>query len=514
MKLNKRLELDSPLSLRVLTKDDIFAVVRYMLGLRSGQGRVDDVDSLTNRRVRAVGELLSVQFRAAIPRMRRSIRERIAAMDAETVLPSDLINSRPLSSLIREFFGTFQLSQFMDQTNPLSEFNHKRRLSALGPGGVTRERALVEIRDVHPTHYGRICCIETPEGSNIGLIMSLAVYARINKYGFLETPYRKVVNGVLSDEVVYASPLEEEGLAVAQADSVVDDSGVLSGEVGCRRSGDYTLLPANQVDFIDVAPKQIFSLAGTLIPFLENNDANRALMGANMMRQAVPLLRCEAPLVGTGSESLVIRDSDVSILARRASVVDQADAHRIVVRPFDLDDTSASSPGGRSSVVDVYHLQKFRKSNDGTCIHQKALCVPGQHVEKGDLLADGSATVAGDLALGRNIKVAFAMLDGLGFEDSIILSQALVDNDAFTSIHIKSFSVEARETKIGAEEICFDVPFASEESTPQLGRGGYCFHWVQGGGGRYLGGARQSQSGIAVDGRRKIIACHFCGKSR
>jgi DNA-directed RNA polymerase subunit beta len=505
LKINQRLGLDLPLSLTTLCTKDIFSVVRYMLDLRRGKGYVDDIDSLTNRRVRAVGELLSVQFRSAVPRMKRSVRERMASMDAETVVPSDLINSRPLSSLIREFFGSFQLSQFMDQTNPLSEFNHKRRLSALGPGGVTRDRASIEIRDVHPTHYGRICPVETPEGSNIGLISSLAVYVRINKYGFLETPYRRVVDGIVTDEVVYVSPLEEGGAAVAQADSEMDEAGKLQGLVGCRRLGEYVLLQPNEVDFMDVAPKQILSLAGSLIPFLENNDASRALMGANMMRQAVPLVRCQAPLVGTGSERLVVRDSGVSILAKRSGIVDQANADRIVVRPFEVH--------ADEGIVDVYHLEKFRKSNDGTCICQKALCVPGDHVEKGDILADGSATFAGDLALGRNVKVAFAMMDGLGFEDSIILSQSLVDDDAFTSVHITSLDIVARDTKLGSEEICFDVPFASEESTRHLDEAGIVSIGSKVGPGDVLVGRVSPKAEAPLTAEEKLLRAIFSGKA-
>ena len=505
LKLNRRLGLDFPLSLHTLCVDDIFAVVRYMLGLKRGQGHVDDIDSLTNRRVRAVGELLSAQFRSAVPRMKRSMRERMSLMNVDDVVPADLINSRPLSSLIREFFGSFQLSQFMDQTNPLSEFNHKRRLSALGPGGVTRDRAAIELRDVHPTHYGRICPVETPEGGNIGLISSLAVYVRINKYGFLETPYRRVIDGVVTDDIVYVSPLEEGDASVAQADSVVDASGKLLGLVGCRRLGEYVLLKPENVDFMDVAPKQILSLAGSLIPFLENNDASRALMGANMMRQAVPLVRCQAPLVGTGSENLVVRDSGVSIIAKRSGIVDQADAKRIVVRPFDM-----SVEGG---VVDVYHLEKFRKSNDGTCICQKALCVPGDTVQEGDIIADGAATVAGDLALGRNVKVAFAMMDGFGFEDSIILSQSLVDDDAFTSVHITSLDIVARDTKLGSEEICFDIPFASEESTRHLDEAGIVSIGAKVGPGDVLVGRISPKAEGPLTAEEKLLRAIFSGKA-
>jgi len=432
LKLNSRLGLKAPLSLGILTKDDIITVVRYLLGLRQGQGHVDDIDSLTNRRVRSVGELLEGQYRSGLVRMQRSIRERMAAVDLETAMPNDLLNARPLSAVIREFFGTSQLSQFMEQTNPLSEVNHKRRLSALGPGGLTRERAGIEVRDVHPTHYGRICPVETPEGANIGLINSMAIYARVNPYGFLETPYRKVDKGCLTNEVGYLSAMEEEGHTIAQADVSVDKDGrMVDAFVGCRQSGNYLLVEPEMVDLVDISPKQILSVASALIPFVENDDANRALMGSNMQRQAVPLMRAKAPLVGTGIEGLVIQDSGVIIKARRDSVIEQVDARCIVAKPLVV------LP--KTSVVDIYHLDKFRKSNAGTCIHQKPLVRVGQVVKAGDIIADGAATDRGELALGYNALVAFMSYDGCGFEDSIVLSQRLVEEDAYTSIHIMSW---------------------------------------------------------------------------
>ncbi len=411
VKMNMRLDLDVPDTVRVLRKEDILAVVKTLVDLRDGKGEIDDIDHLGNRRVRSVGELMENQYRVGLLRMERAIKERMSSVDIDTVMPQDLINAKPAAAAVREFFGSSQLSQFMDQTNPLSEITHKRRLSALGPGGLTRERAGFEVRDVHPTHYGRICPIETPEGPNIGLINSLATFARVNKYGFIESPYRKVVDGKLTDEVVYLSAMEEMRHHVAQANAEVDDEGRLIGDlVTCRYQGDVLLVSPDKVDYIDVSPKQLVSVAAALIPFLENDDANRALMGSNMQRQAVPLIKAEAPLVGTGMEEVVARDSGAAIAARRTGIVDQVDATRIVIRA--TEETDPSKPG-----VDIYRLRKFQRSNQNTCINQRPLVNVGDYVQAGDIIADGPSTDLGDLALGKNVLVAFMPWMGYNFED-------------------------------------------------------------------------------------------------
>ncbi len=506
LKVNSRLGINAPLSTRVLQKEDLIAVVRYLLSLKQGRGHVDDIDSLTNRRVRSVGELLEVQYRSGLMRMQRIIRERMTAVDLETAMPNDLLNARPLSSIIREFFGTSQLSQFMDQTNPLSEVNHKRRLSALGPGGLTRDRAGIEVRDVHPTHYGRICPVETPEGANIGLINSMAIYARINPYGFLETPYRRVINGQLTSQVEYVSAMEEEGHTIAQADVSVDDEGRLTDAlVGCRRSGDYVLVSPKEIDFADISPKQILSVASALIPFVENDDANRALMGSNMQRQAVPLMRARAPLIGTGIEGLVIRDSGVIVRARRDGIVNQVDAARIVVRPTDF-----STQG---SVVDIYNLDKFRKSNAGTCIHQKPLVIVGQKLKEGDIIADGAATDRGELALGHNALVAFMPFDGCGFEDSIVLSQRLVDEDAYTSIHIDELETSVRDMKLGYEEVTRDVPGASEEVLRHLDEAGVVYIGADVAPGDILVGKVSPKAEVPLTPEEKLLRAIFSDKA-
>lgn len=506
LKINSRLGLDLPLSVRTLTKEDIVAVVRYLLELKQGRGYVDDIDSLTNRRVRSVGELLEVQYRSGLLRMQRTIRERMTAVDLETAMPNDLLNARPLSSIIREFFGTSQLSQFMDQTNPLSEVNHKRRLSALGPGGLTRDRAGIEVRDVHPTHYGRICPIETPEGANIGLINSMAIYARINQYGFLETPYRKVVDGVLTQEIRYISAMEEERYTIAQADVAVDSQGCLTDRlIGCRRAGDYVLVPPVEVNYADVSPKQILSVAAALIPFMDHDDANRALMGSNMQRQAVPLIRNHAPLVGTGIEGLVIHDSGVVVSARRDGVVEQVDASRIVVRPLTFE------PG--DSVVDIYTLEKFRKSNAGTCIHQRPLVSLGQKIKAGDTIADGAATDRGELALGYNALVAFMPLDGCGFEDSIVLSQRLVNEDVYTSIHIEELETSARDMKLGYEEITRDIPGASEEAIRHLDEAGVAYIGAEVSPGDILVGKVSPKAESPLTPEEKLLRAIFSDKA-
>ncbi|MFV0366859.1 MAG: DNA-directed RNA polymerase subunit beta, partial [Hyphomicrobiaceae bacterium] len=406
VKMNMRLELDAPDTMRTLRKEDILAVIKTLVDLRDGRGDIDDIDHLGNRRVRSVGELMENQYRVGLLRMERAIKERMSSVDIDTVMPQDLINAKPAAAAVREFFGSSQLSQFMDQTNPLSEITHKRRLSALGPGGLTRERAGFEVRDVHPTHYGRICPIETPEGPNIGLINSLATFARVNKYGFIESPYRKVKDGKVSDEVVYLSAMAEMRHHVAQANAEIDEQGRLSDElVTCRYQGDVILVPREKVDYIDVSPKQLVSVAAALIPFLENDDANRALMGSNMQRQAVPLLRAEAPFVGTGMEPIVARDSGAAIAARRGGVVDQVDATRIVIRATEDLDPSKSG-------VDIYRLQKFQRSNQNTCVNQRPLVTVGDVLNKGDIIADGPSTDLGDLALGRNALVAFMPWNG------------------------------------------------------------------------------------------------------
>src|ERR671921_810726 len=466
VKMNMRLDLDAEDTVRTLRREDILAVTKALVDLRDGKGEIDDIDHLGNRRVRSVGELMENQYRLGLLRMERAIKERMSSVDIDTVMPQDLINAKPAAAAVREFFGSSQLSQFMDQTNPLSEVTHKRRLSALGPGGLTRERAGFEVRDVHPTHYGRICPIETPEGPNIGLINSLATFARVNKYGFIETPFRKVRDGKVTEEVAYLSAMEEAKYNVAQANAQIDGKGTLTEDlVVCRRAGDVIVVPPDRVDLMDVSPKQLVSVAAALIPFLENDDANRALMGSNMQRQAVPLVQSDAPFVGTGMEAIVARDSGAAIAARRTGIVDQVDATRIVVRATgEMDPTR---PG-----VDIYRLQKFQRSNQNTCITQKPLVRVGDTVRKGDIIADGPSTEFGELALGRNVLVAFMPWNGYNFEDSILLSERIVKDDVFTSIHIEEFEVMARDTKLGPEEITRDIPNVSEEALKNLDEAG------------------------------------------
>jgi DNA-directed RNA polymerase subunit beta len=469
VKMNMRLDLKCDDTVRTLRTEDIVAVIRTLVDLRDGKGEIDDIDNLGNRRVRSVGELMENQYRLGLLRMERAIKERMSSVDIDTVMPQDLINAKPAAAAVREFFGSSQLSQFMDQTNPLSEITHKRRLSALGPGGLTRERAGFEVRDVHPTHYGRICPIETPEGPNIGLINSLATFARVNKYGFIESPYRKVEKGKLTDEVNYLSAMEEARYHVAQANAEVDAKGKLTDDlIICRYQGDVLPVSSDRVDYIDVSPKQLVSVAAALIPFLENDDANRALMGSNMQRQAVPLIRAEAPLVGTGMEEVVARDSGAAIAARRTGVIDQVDATRVVIRA--TEETDPSKPG-----VDIYRLRKFQRSNQNTCINQRPLVTVGDHVKAGDIIADGPSTDLGDLALGKNVLVAFMPWMGYNFEDSILLSERVVFDDIFTSIHIEEFEVMARDTKLGPEEITRDIPNVSEEALKNLDEAGIVY---------------------------------------
>ncbi len=469
VKMNIRLDIVQSDEMRILTKDDIIAVIKTLVDLRDGRGDVDDIDNLGNRRVRSVGELMENQYRLGLLRMERAIRERMSSVDIDTVMPQDLINAKPASAAVREFFGSSQLSQFMDQTNPLSEITHKRRLSALGPGGLTRERAGFEVRDVHPTHYGRICPIETPEGPNIGLINSLATFARVNKYGFIESPYRRVTDGKTTDEVVYLSAMEEARYHIAQANVKLNPDRTFAEDlIICRYQGDVILVPASKADFIDVSPKQVVSVAAALIPFLENDDANRALMGSNMQRQAVPLIRAEAPLVGTGMESVVARDSGAAIAAKRSGTVDQIDATRIVIRATEETDPSKSG-------VDIYNLRKFQRSNQNTCINQRPLVRVGDRIEFGEIIADGPSTEFGDLALGKNVLVAFMPWQGYNFEDSILLSERIVSTDVFTSIHIEEFEVAARDTKLGPEEITRDIPNVSEEALKNLDEAGIVY---------------------------------------
>jgi DNA-directed RNA polymerase subunit beta len=460
LKLNKRLGLDVPLETRVLTDKDIIEILRYLFDLRAGKGEVDDIDHLGNRRVRAVGELLENQFRIGLVRMERAIKEKMTLTELETAMPHDIINAKPVIAVIKEFFGSSQLSQFMDQTNPMSEITHKRRLSALGPGGLTRERAGFEVRDVHPTHYGRICPVETPEGPNIGLITSLASYARVNDFGFIESPYRKVRDGRVRETIEYLSAIDGENYVIAQATSPLDGKGNLVSEtVSARVGGDFKLVTPEEVQYMDVSPKQIVSVSASLIPFLENDDANRALMGSNMQRQAVPLLNTNAPRVGTGIEAVAARDSGVIIAAKRAGTVETVDASRIVVRCND---------GG----VDVYTLVKFYRSNQATCVNQKPAVRTGDKVKKGQVIADGPATDMGELALGKNVLVAFMPWGGYNFEDAIIISERLVKDDVYTSIHIEEFMIEARETKLGPEEITRDIPNIGEEALSDLDESG------------------------------------------
>ena len=466
VKMNARLDLDAPDDFRVLSKADILAIVKYLHGLKDGQGEVDDIDNLGNRRVRSVGELMENQIRVGLLRMERAIRERMSSVEIDTYMPHDLINAKPVAAAVREFFGSSQLSQFMDQTNPLSEITHKRRLSALGPGGLTRERAGFEVRDVHPTHYGRICPIETPEGPNIGLINSLSTFARVNKYGFIESPYRRVADGKVTDEVIYMSAMEEAKYTIAQANAELDDNGKFMNDlISCRQAGENLMATPDMIQFIDVSPKQIVSVAASLIPFLENDDANRALMGSNMMRQAVPLLKADAPLVGTGMEATVARDSGAAVAARRSGVVVQVDATRIVIQA--TEDLHTGDP-----VVDIYKLSKFQRSNQNTCILQKPLVKVGDEIKAGDIVADGPSTQLGELALGKNVLVAFMPWNGYNFEDSILLSERIVRDDVYTSIHIEEFEVMARDTKLGPEEITRDIPNVGEEALKHLDEAG------------------------------------------
>ncbi len=467
LKLNHKLKIDVPLEQGTLRREDILEVVRYLMELKNGNGQVDDIDHLGNRRVRAVGELVENQFRIGLVRMERAIKERMSLQDIETLMPQELVNYKPASAVIKEFFGSSQLSQFMDQTNPLSEIAHKRRLSALGPGGLTRERAGFEVRDVHPTHYGRVCPIETPEGPNIGLIAALSTYARVNEYGFIETPYREVENNRVTERILYLSALDEEDKVIAQANAKLDERGRFTDEiVSARIGGESTMVRAEDVQYMDVSPNQLVSVAASLIPFLENDDANRALMGSNMQRQAVPLLKPDAPLVGTGLEGTVGRDSGVTVVGKRDGIVESVDAERIVVR------ADKQTKDLRDAGVDIYNLIKYQRSNQNTCINQRPIVVKGERVKSGDVLADGPSTDMGELALGRNVLVAFMPWGGYNFEDSILISERVVKEDLFTSVHIEEFECIARDTKLGPEEITRDIPNVGEEALKDLDQSG------------------------------------------
>ena len=507
VKMNMRLDLDAPDTMRTLRREDIIAVIKALVELRDGKGDIDDIDHLGNRRVRSVGELMENQYRVGLLRMERAIKERMSSVEIDTVMPQDLINAKPAAAAVREFFGSSQLSQFMDQTNPLSEVTHKRRLSALGPGGLTRERAGFEVRDVHPTHYGRMCPIETPEGPNIGLINSLASYARVNKYGFIETPYRVVTDGKVTDEVQYMSATEESRYTIAQANARIDDGNMLADDlVSTRKAGEFELNPPENVTLIDVSPKQLVSVAASLIPFLENDDANRALMGSNMQRQAVPLVKAEAPFVGTGIEEVVARDSGASITAAREGVVDQVDAMRIVIRA-----TGDLHPGDAG--VDIYRLRKFQRSNQNTCINQRPLVKVGDRVRQGEVVADGPSTDLGELALGKNVLVAFMPWNGYNYEDSILISERIVKDDVFTSIHLEEFEVAARDTKLGPEEVTRDIPNVGEEALRNLDEAGIVYIGAEVGPGDILVGKITPKGESPMTPEEKLLRAIFGEKA-
>ncbi|HSH70231.1 MAG TPA: DNA-directed RNA polymerase subunit beta, partial [Deferrisomatales bacterium] len=508
LKLNHKLKLDAPLDQQILTKDDILAVIGYLVGLKNAHGSIDDIDHLGNRRVRSVGELLENRYRVGLVRMERAVKERMSLQEVEALMPHDLINSKPVTAVVKEFFGSGQLSQFMDQTNPLSETTHKRRLSALGPGGLTRERAGFEVRDVHPTHYGRICPIETPEGPNIGLIVSLSIYARVNEYGFIETPYRKVVDSRALEEIVYLTALDEEEHVIVQANAPLDKDGhFLNPMVNARRNGEPALTPVEGCDLMDVSPKQLVSVAAALVPFLEHDDANRALMGANMQRQAVPLLQSQAPLVGTGIERVVAQDSGVTVVARRDGQVESVDASRLVVR-YQEGEGNAMDTG-----VDVYTLTKFQRSNQNTCLNQRPIVRVGDAVRKGDILADGPATSKGELALGKNVLVAFMSWGGYNFEDSIIISERLLERDTFTSVHIEEFECVARDTKLGKEEITCDIPNVGERKLKDLDESGIVRTGAEVGPGDILVGKVTPKGETQLSPEEKLLRAIFGEKA-
>jgi DNA-directed RNA polymerase subunit beta len=507
VKMNSRLEQECSDKITILRNDDIIAIVHKMLDLRDGKDEVDDIDHLGNRRVRSVGELVENQARIGVYRMERAIKEKMTTLDVESAMPQDLINAKPLTVSLKDFFASSQLSQFMDQTNPLSEITHKRRVSALGPGGLTRERAGFEVRDVHPTHYGRICPIETPEGPNIGLINSLSTYAKINKYGFIESPYKKVKDGVVQNNVEYLSAMEETKFTIAQANTKLDKNGKIIEElVSCRQNLNFLLAKPDTIDYIDVSPKQLVSVAASLIPFLENDDANRALMGSNMMRQAVPLLKPESPLVGTGIESDVALDSGVTIVAKRDGTVDKIDGKRIVIKATEETDFSKSG-------VDIYNLQKFKRSNQNTCINQKPLVRVGDKVKSGDIIADGPSTKLGELALGKNVTVAFMPWQGYNFEDSILISERCVTDDVFTSVHIVEYEIMARDTKLGEEDITRDIPNVNEEALKNLDESGIVYIGAEVNAGDILVGKVTPKGDSASGPEEKLLRSIFGEKA-
>ena len=508
MKFNRRVGFDEGTGIGVLSKEDILAVMKVLIDIRNGKGEVDDIDHLGNRRIRSVGEMAENQFRVGLVRVERAVKERLSLGDLDAVMPQDLINAKPISAAVKEFFGSSQLSQFMDQNNPLSEVTHKRRISALGPGGLTRERAGFEVRDVHPTHYGRVCPIETPEGPNIGLINSLSMFAQTNEYGFLETPYRRIENGVVTDEVDFLSAIEEGNFVIAQANAELNDENRLSEElVPCRYKNEFTLMPADQVQYMDVAPQQIVSVAAALIPFLEHDDANRALMGSNMQRQAVPTLRADKPLVGTGIERVVAKDSGVTVVAKRGGVIDYVDASRIVIK-VNEDEMVAGEAG-----IDIYNLTKYTRSNQNTCINQRPCVNHGEPIERGDVLADGPSTDLGELALGQNLRVAFMPWNGYNFEDSILLSERLVQEDRLTTIHIQELSCIARDTKLGPEEITGDIPNVGESALSKLDEAGIVYIGAEVKGGDILVGKVTPKGESQLTPEEKLLRAIFGEKA-
>jgi len=508
MKFNRRVNFEEGTGVGVLSKEDILAVMKVLINIRNGNGEVDDIDHLGNRRIRSVGEMAENQFRVGLVRVERAVKERLSLGDLDAVMPQDLINAKPISAAVKEFFGSSQLSQFMDQNNPLSEVTHKRRISALGPGGLTRERAGFEVRDVHPTHYGRVCPIETPEGPNIGLINSLSMFAQTNEYGFLETPYRRIEDGIVTDEVDFLSAIEEGNFVIAQANAELSEENRLVEElVPCRYKNEFTLMPADKVQYMDVAPQQIVSVAAALIPFLEHDDANRALMGSNMQRQAVPTLRADKPLVGTGVERVVAKDSGVTVVAKRGGVIDYVDASRIVIK-VNEEEMVAGEAG-----IDIYNLTKYTRSNQNTCINQRPCVNHGEPIERGDVLADGPSTDLGELALGQNLRVAFMPWNGYNFEDSILLSERLVQEDRLTTIHIQELSCIARDTKLGPEEITADIPNVGESALSKLDEAGIVYIGAEVKGGDILVGKVTPKGESQLTPEEKLLRAIFGEKA-
>ncbi|MFQ2191519.1 DNA-directed RNA polymerase subunit beta [Aeromonas jandaei] len=508
MKFNRRLGREDETGAGVLTKDDIVDVMKRLIDIRNGNDEVDDIDHLGNRRIRSVGEMAENQFRVGLVRVERAVKERLSLGDLDTLMPQDLINAKPISAAVKEFFGSSQLSQFMDQNNPLSEVTHKRRISALGPGGLTRERAGFEVRDVHPTHYGRLCPIETPEGPNIGLINSLSVYSRTNEYGFLETPYRKVIDGVITDEVDYLSAIEEGKYVIAQANAATTEDGRLKDElIPCRHKGESTFMNADQIQYMDVSPQQIVSVAAALIPFLEHDDANRALMGSNMQRQAVPTLRADKPLVGTGMERAVAVDSGVTVVAKRGGMIDYVDASRIVIK-VNEDELMPGEAG-----IDIYNLTKYTRSNQNTCINQRPCVMLGEPVMAGDVLADGPSTDLGELALGQNMRVAFMPWNGYNFEDSILVNERVVQEDRLTTIHIQELACISRDTKLGPEEITADIPNVGEAALSKLDESGIVYVGAEVKGGDILVGKVTPKGETQLTPEEKLLRAIFGEKA-